>query len=193
MNPLPIPVRLNRLERIVVCTVFTALTLSAALLFYSQKPLEARHRPWTGPHVGSDGWYYYHNLRSLALDGDLDLANEYQRFGNWYGYQRGRNGRYRNPFGVGPALVWLPAFYIGHFVATVATHKERHQEPNGYSPIEQSAVLTTTLVAGLLTLLFSYLLCRRFTQPFPAAMATVVRSRRADSIWLAMVRRHTSS
>ena len=63
------------------------LFVTLLAIFFSQRPLEARHRPWRGPHICEDGWYYYHNLRSLALDRDLDLRNEYKRFGNWYGFK----------------------------------------------------------------------------------------------------------
>jgi hypothetical protein len=43
-----------------------ALVLAGLIVFSGQRPLDTHHDQWRGPHVSSDGWYYYHELRSLA-------------------------------------------------------------------------------------------------------------------------------
>jgi len=154
--------------------VFSLLAVGLLIVFFSQRPLEARHRPWTGPHISADGWYYYHNLRSMVLDGDLDLKNDYRQFGNWYGFGISKKtGRPRNPFGVGPAIAWTPAFVIGHGLAKAINAKEPHRKAHGYSPVEQGFALTTSFIAGMAALFFCFAFCRRFLDPLPAFLGSV--------------------
>jgi hypothetical protein len=53
--------------------------------------------------------------RSLAYDGDLDLANDYRICGDPWGLGApvAPGLRPRNPWGVGPAVVWAPALLVG--------------------------------------------------------------------------------
>ena len=70
-----------------------------------------------GVPVSSDGLYYYVYLPSIVLDGDLDLANDYEAIGNPYKICRTETGRMGNPFQVGAAILWLPFYLIGHLIA----------------------------------------------------------------------------
>lgn len=155
-----------------------ALLLVAGVLFFGQRPLEARHRPWTGPHVTSDGWYYYHNLRSLILDGNLDLSNEYAQFGNWYGFGRTSTGAPENPFGIGPAVVWSPGFLVGHALAKLENDRTSEwRKPHGYSPYEQAGTLTLSFLAGIGTLVLTTVFLRHHDVArvaWPASLATAI-------------------
>jgi hypothetical protein len=157
----------------VATVVFALLLLVGSWLFWTQPPLGARHRLWTGPRVSSDGWYYYHALRSLILDGDLDYSNEYKQFGNWYGYGESSIGRPRNPFGIGPALLWAPGFIVGHLIATARDSTEPHRQGNGYSPAEQGAALYLSFLAGWAAVLLGYLFARRFVPAMPALLGAL--------------------
>src|SRR3954471_13548505 len=68
----------------------------------------------------ADAAYYYAYLPSLVLDGDLDLTNQYQVTGNWYRLRAAPPGPPRPGFGIGPAVLALPAFVAGHGLAVVA-------------------------------------------------------------------------
>ena len=106
--------------------------------------------------AGSDDWgrslreptadaaYYYAYLPSLVLDGDLDLANQYQVTQNWYRLGPTPLGRPGNVFGIGPAVFALPAFVAGHGLA-VATGARR----DGFSRWETTLVLWTSIAASL--------------------------------------------
>ncbi len=85
---------------------------------------------WIPPHFRADSQSYYAQLRSLALDGDLDLENEWARWG--YAAEpaepAGRPGLVHS---VGPALLWSPFFGLAHLYVTVLGGSI---EPDGYGP-----------------------------------------------------------
>ena len=72
------------------------------------------------PWVASDGTGYYAYTRSLALDGDLDFANEYREMPfphtplNPAQQVIAATGYSFNPFSIGPGLLWLPGFALAH-------------------------------------------------------------------------------
>ncbi len=103
------------------------------------------------PRLESDAVEYYAHLRSLYYDQDLEFTNEFEHFGI---LGRGdktnltATGHRRTIFSVGPALLWLPFYAVGHGVARLAGGAE-----DGYSPIHVRAVCLGSLfytVAGLL-------------------------------------------
>ena len=86
--------------------IWTAAALLGALLLH---PLQLR-----APFV--DGQYYLASLHSLYVDGDVDLTNESERFPwlTWYSTTvEPAPGGLRNPFPIGPALLWAP-FYVAY-------------------------------------------------------------------------------
>jgi hypothetical protein len=86
--------------------IWTAAALLGALLLH---PLQTR-----APYV--DGQFYLSALHSLYVDGDVDLTNESQVFPwlTWYSERvEPPPGGLRNPFPIGPALLWAP-FYLAY-------------------------------------------------------------------------------
>ncbi|HEX2882603.1 MAG TPA: hypothetical protein VHO25_23950 [Polyangiaceae bacterium] len=162
--------------------LFTALLA----LFVFQDPTEARERPWRGPHVTEDGWYYYHWLRSGVLDGDLDLHNDYREFGNWYGFGVTATGRPHNPFGIGPALLWAPGFTIGHGIATLCADGSTGSVADGYSRAEQTGALLTSFLAAIGACGFAFALCRRFVNPSAAWLGTALAFFAGPVVWYAL-------
>jgi len=83
-----------------------------------------------------DAAYYYAYLPSVVLDRDLELDDEYEVTGNWYGLGRTPVGRAANVFGIGPALFELPGFLVGHAVARLTSASRE-----GFSAYETTAAL----------------------------------------------------
>jgi len=104
----------------------------------------------------ADAAYYYAYLPSLVLDGDLDLANQYQVTGNWYRLGTTPIGRPGNVFGIGPAVFALPAFVVGHGLARLAGDRG-----DGFSRWETTLVLWTSIPMSLGALVLAARLARR--------------------------------
>jgi hypothetical protein len=123
--------------------------------------------------IGSDGILYYCYTRSLAIDGDLDLANEYAHFSRFPGFgeipEATPAGRLPNRMPIGLALLWLPFFLIGHAVAWLAG-----APLDGYGEIHQSAVCLGSMIYGWLGLLASYRLSCEYADKTSALIAIVV-------------------
>jgi hypothetical protein len=66
-----------------------------------------------GPPTAGDGQYSWIFARSLAFDGDLDLANDYALCGDpWKKGTDEGAGRPANPFYFGPGLVHAPVLFV---------------------------------------------------------------------------------
>jgi hypothetical protein len=109
--------------------------------------------------IESDGVDHYVYLRSLAVDHDLDLANDYALLS-----PRGRSGDTETPLGrtgnhhpVGPALVWSP-FYLVADALSAATGRPR----DGLDPPYRNAVSIASLLYGWIGLVLLYDTARRF-------------------------------
>jgi len=163
-----------RTAAVATCVLFAAL----AIVFFTQDPIEARHRPWTGPHVSEDGWYYYYYVRSAVLDGDLDLDNEYRDIGNWYGFGAASTGRRHNPFGIGPAIFWAPGFIAGHAVA--------QHGADGMTHAEQTGALFTSFLAAAAAFWISFRLARRYTTVPAAWLGTALAFLGGPVVWYAI-------
>jgi hypothetical protein len=103
------------------------------------------------PRLDADAVEYYSQLRSLYVDHDLDLANEFEHFGILSRYDKIRptpTGHRRTIFSVGPALLWMPFYAAGDLVARAAGQLEE-----GYSPAHLRAVALGSLVWALFGLL----------------------------------------
>lgn len=157
-----------------------------AVAFFTQDPIEARHRPWRGPHVSEDGWYYYHYLRSAVLDRDLDLENEYREFGNWYGFGVTQTGRRHNVFGIGPALFWGPGFVVGHAVASLQARGHPDAVADGMSRTEQAGALFTSFLAAAGAFWVAFRLSRRYVTTAAAWVGTALAFLGGPVVWYAL-------
>ena len=95
---------------------FAAIGLLFAALYTSTHAFFPRAH---GRVVNGDAIQYYVYLQSLAVDGDLDFANEYRAL--YGGDDATENvwlttttpiGRSPNVMSVGPAILWAPAFFV---------------------------------------------------------------------------------
>lgn len=119
-----------------------------------------------GDAVWGDGKYYYSYVRSLVIDGDLNLKNELQLFSA--PIITTQTGLTANKFSIGAAIFWLPFFLIAHLVA----------RSDGYQNTYQ---LFTGIGAVFLSCLGLYICFRLASKYFSAKIALLSTL----SIWLA--------
>ncbi len=147
--------------------------------------------PMATPRVyATDEVQHYVYLRSLRFDGDLDFANDYQRFaainprsgieGSLLQPNRIRaaTGLYGNIAPVGSAIMWGPFFLLADVVVHLANLFGAGIPADGYSAPYMTAVCYASALYGLLGVLLSYRLARRFVAVFAATLASI-------TVWLA--------
>lgn len=161
------------------------LALCLGWLFFTQDPIEALQRPWRGPHVSEDGWYYYHYLRSAIVSGDLDLNDDYRDVGNWYGFGVTSTGQRHNPFTIGPALLWTPGFLLGRLAARL-TDASTPTVPDGMRPAEQAGALLTSVVAAVWACWLAFGLARRYVPDEVAWSGMLVAFAGGPLVWYAV-------
>ncbi len=123
-----------------------------------------------GRRITSDGIDHYVYLRSLAVDHDLDLANDYALVS-----PRGESdarltplGRTGNAHPVGPALAWAPFYLVGDALTRLAG-----RTPDGLGGFYDDAVALGGLFYGWLGLVVLYRTASREVSRGPAFLAVV--------------------
>jgi hypothetical protein len=117
--------------------------------------------------IVSDGVDHYVYLRSLWIDHDLDLANDYAALS-----PRGAAdsptplGRAGNIHPVGPALVWSPFFALADVLSRLTG-----RAPDGENELYLNAVSIASLLYGWLGLVLVYLAAREKAGRLPALLA----------------------
>jgi hypothetical protein len=120
--------------------------------------------------ISADGIDHYVYLRSLWVDHDLDLGNDYDAV------TRGRAavadktplGRTANPHPIGPALVWVPFYAVADGIA-----RWRGEPADGLGPVYRDAVSLASLLYGWLGLVLLYRTARRVAGAAAALLATL--------------------
>ncbi|HEX2656699.1 MAG TPA: glycosyltransferase family 39 protein [Polyangia bacterium] len=130
-----------------------ALVAAVYLLLYFHPP---------GGQVTGDGHYSWVMARSLAFDGDLQLANDYALCGDpWHqGVDQG-GGRPANGFYIGPALVWTPVLAFAHAVVPLPIDAPAAWRSGCAGPWV-TWTLTLGPLAGVLTAWLGYRFARRW-------------------------------
>ena len=131
---------------------------------------DAGHR---GGVAELDGYYYYVYLRSVQMDGDIDLSNEYEQWANPFKFGKTATGRARNIFGVGPALLWTPFFLLTHLVAWIGVKLGFPLSLDGMSRFHQVGTFLGTLLYGWLAVLLCYRIACRVAGREHALWATL--------------------
>lgn len=129
-----------------------------------------------GGRINGDGLSYYVFVRSLNVDRDFDLTNEYTHFGmieRWDLAQLTRTGLRRSIYSIGPAIVWTPFFLLGEATARVAAGLGAEVDLSGYGPDHRNAVALGSLLYGYAGLCLVYGLLRRHF-PERTALAAVL-------------------
>jgi hypothetical protein len=130
-----------------------------------------------GGRVNGDGLSYYVFVRSLVMDRDFDLANEYAHYGM---LERGdlawptRTGLRRSIYSIGPAIVWTPFFVLGDGLARLAAAFGAEVDLSGYGPHHRNAVALGSLLMGFGGLLLIHSSLRRHFAAGTALGATLL-------------------
>ncbi len=142
--------------------------LSLAVLLVLLTALYIEH----GGPLGGDGHYYFLHLRSWIMDGDLEMEDEYRRFGNPWRFQRvPETGRLPNWYAVGPAILWSPFYLAAHAGVLGAAAFGFEVPQDGYSGPYQGITFYGSVVFAFLALLASYRLATRWVSRPVAACA----------------------
>ncbi len=142
----------NPLWIIVVCA---ALFLYGTFYFFHE-----RTKGGMNARISGDGRYHWAFVTSIVLDRDLDFANQYadSRSGNYWGYGKTATGRYANPFPMGPALVWIPLFLVGHGVTSIADPAEAR---GGNAELTETITLYSSFLCAVGAFVLAYLMARK--------------------------------
>lgn len=129
--------------------------------------------------VASDGIFYFAPLRSVVVDFDLDLENEYRTLGALPSYfQRTPTGRLPNNFSIGPAIAWAPLYGLTHATALAGAFR-----PTGYGYPYFTAVATTSAFLGFLGVVWTYRLLRFYSSGEMAFVAAVLLCFGSSHLW----------
>ena len=135
-----------------------------------------------GGRIGNDGTMLFSYVRSMVIDGDLNLENEFDEFlPVKFDLVRERleSGRICVPHQeLGPALLWLPFFVSTHVLVKVGAALGGAIPADGYSYPYIHAVCFGSLIYAFLGVVLSYLMVREYFTPGLASWGTVV-------LWLA--------
>ena len=123
---------------------------------------------------GFDPVSYYSWLRSTVIQGDLEVADEFEHYGV---FEKTRissmTGHYLNEWAVGSALLWSPFFALGHVVAVAGEALGFDVTADGYSSPYIVCTAFGSAVYALLGLLMLYSLCQEFARRFEAQLAVL--------------------
>ncbi|MCH9683971.1 MAG: hypothetical protein K0V04_21235 [Deltaproteobacteria bacterium] len=113
------------------------------------------------PH--GDGTYHYAQVRSLVLDGDLRLANDYTLVGNPHRQPVREDGWAGSHFTVGTAITWIPSFVVAHAVTRGGDALGWWDDPgDGSSARCQRITMLGSVASGWLALVLIAMTLRRW-------------------------------
>lgn len=125
-----------------------------------------------GSMISGDGPGYFVYLRSLVFDGDLDFRNEYRHF-DFGIHDTTSTGLLRNPWSVGPALLWAPFYLIAHALSLIARTLGVQASVDGYGYAYESAIAIGTILYVTAGCLLVYRVCRRYFSPYSSLLAVL--------------------
>lgn len=116
-----------------------------------------------GMLIGSDGIGYFLYVRSLALDRDLDFANEVASLNaaKYIDVYRTPTGRISNQYGVGAPILWLPFFVAAHLLALALRALGAPVAADGYGYLYQAAVCVGSIAYGSCAMFLMHRTARR--------------------------------
>jgi hypothetical protein len=137
------------------------------------------------PIVHGDGVGYYAYARAPLIEHNLNFTHDYQAANESFrearldesgqpkaGF-RTATGHLENHFTVGPALLWSPFLLVAHGGVLLARDFGSSVPADGFSAPYRYAMAFGTALYGLLALLFSFRLARKYVDPLWAFIATL--------------------
>ncbi len=107
-----------------------------------------------------DGHLSFLLARSLLFDGDLQLENDFARFGDPFG-NAVPGQRARVPHPIGPPLFWIPLLALAQGVAVAANALGAHVELHGYTEWHQRAAFVWSPLGALVAVVLAAALAFR--------------------------------
>jgi hypothetical protein len=127
---------------------------------------------------GIDSIHYYVFLRSMVVDRDFELSNEYAHYGLLERADLSvptRTGHRRSIYSVGPAVVWTPFFLAGELLGRIQAGLGRGSpDMSGYGSVHVNAVALGSMLLGCAALLLIHDLLRRHFSRGTALLATLL-------------------
>lgn len=116
-----------------------------------------------GMLIGSDGIGYYMHVRSIALDRDLDFANEaaHLNAAKYIDIYRTPTGRISNQYAIGAPILWLPFFLAAHLLSLALRAVGLPVAADGYGYLYQAAVCIGSIFYGSCALFLMHRTARR--------------------------------
>lgn len=145
--------------------------------------------------MAGDAQSYYAYMRTLWLDRDIDLRNDAALFNSRLPVPHDPAFEMRDEvyhFSIGPAVLWSPAFLLGHGTAVALLRLGVAMDPNGYSLFEQSVVGFASVLYGCLTLFLLHALLKRSFSPMNACFATLYTAFAGSFIYYQLLEPHMS-
>jgi hypothetical protein len=139
-----------------------------------------------GPEFRADSPSYFAYLRSLAFDGDLDFADEWERWG-FPEQPVTATGLRRNVHSVGPAVLWSPFFALAHVYVKVDGLLGGSHAADGYSLPYRRATALGTLAAVVVGAVLLYRLLARTTIAAIALLAVAAAVLASPILYYAFV------
>ena len=143
----------------------------AALLLLALPLLHFR-----GFRLRGDGLWYYSYAHSLAMDGDVELQNQYRTLGidDRRGSQLVREtGRARYTFPVGAPMAWVPLLWLGHASVWWSNVYGMENAYDGLADPYLHTVALGNLLFGWLGLLVLDRFLRKWFSPWVSFVATI--------------------
>ena len=131
------------------------------------------------PLAVGDGLAYLIWLDSIALDGDLDLSNQAEKFGavnTYHIYRNPNTGRWASAFPLGVAILLTPFYWLGALLDKLPAFRINDAHFLGIQGVPYAYTLCAMLganVYALITAALGYRMIRRFISPWAAAAAAL--------------------
>lgn len=129
--------------------------------------------------IGSDGIYYFAYLRSLVIEGNIDIGSEIKLYNaslparSEVEIQMRDAPQLNYAYAIGTPMLWLPFYLVGHGLAWLLHTAGLPVALDGYTSLEEAAVCLGSLLYGCLGMRIMYgFLKRRFTSQ-QALLATL--------------------
>jgi hypothetical protein len=120
---------------------------------------------------GADPMYYFSYVRSILIDGDLNLKNEYEYFK--IKEPLSPTGLPVNKYPIGFPLLILPFFALTHLVIIFLNFLGFKIPPTGYSLPYQLSFCFGSIFYGYLGLFISYKILKKFFTPLISFLAVI--------------------
>ena len=132
---------------------------------------------------GVDAVGYFSWLRTIVIDRDLNVADEFEHFATAeprtaaFAQQVHRSivtptGYQHNQYALGAAVLWLPIYVVAHAAVSTAAAVNIDVHADGYGRPYQFAAALASSLYGLAAMLLTYRLARRWFTPFVATWST---------------------